>query len=610
MQPPKSWSSIVGTNTTTPICAGKRPGAVPLLQSKEQEKSRQPSVHDKIREKMKEGIELTPEERDILRQKRRERRKREKELKKKEKENKVIQDIYKPRTTKLNFISGELLSKCKDVTSTGKSRMKDNKIKFLDEEYPDLARKKKVPPTVQILHTEIRDDKGRLLLSDKESNSEWETEEEYRELSDDLQQLDLKAEQLEEVKVEVVSDHNKNFSYSSILKSSKKTEQKIITIPKQPIETPDCPTGTKKVKKKDPILFDISSALKVNNQRSKKVSGVVTGKLKKQTTSKSVRNQLDSTAPERKRGKEREGGKKKRKTLMKKIILADRERRREERLKSGAILKPLPLPPDEDIHQTADFKPIEAEEMEFSESSNQNKNIETQDELIELLIDSSGENKAVDSGKEKIELKENDTSVESKGQRNKIVSHNTTETEAEVVAKFIESSVEDKAKSNIHTRRFRTYCNHLLSADLDNTVAALMSDLIRFQDKVHARDPDRARAKRRYIVGLRECAKFLKVKKLSCIIFAPNIEKVEAEGGLDDTVSRLIAEAESLNVSVVFSLNRYKLGKLCYKKVAISCIGILNYQGSDVSRNVGESLIIEIIFCRKTTRVCWSKPAS
>ena len=147
--------------------------------------------------------------------------------------------------------------------------------------------------------------------------------------------------------------------------------------------------------------------------------------------------------------------------------------------------------------------------------------------------------------------------------------------------------MEDKAKSNLHTRRFRTYCDHLLSVDLDNTVAALMSDLIRFQDKVHARDPDKARAKRRYVVGLRECAKFLKVKKLSCIIFAPNIEKVEAEGGLDDTVTRLIAEAAGLNVSVVFSLNRYKLGKLCFKKVAISCIGILNYQGSDVSKVLG-----------------------
>ena len=349
-----------------------------------------------------------------------------------------------PRTTKLNMISGELLSKCRDGSSTGKSRSKDNKIKFLDEEYPDLGRKQKVPPQAQILHTEIRDDDGRLLTSAKESNSEWETEEEYKELSEDLEQLDLKAEQ-EEVKVEVVSDNKNNFSYSSILKSSKKPEEKIIKLPEPVLETPDCPPGSKKVKKK-----------------------------------------------ERKRGKEREGGKKKRKTLMKKIILADREKRREARLR--------------------------------------------------------------------------------------------TETEAEVVAKFIESSVEDKAKSNIHNRRFRTYCDHLLSTDLDNTVAALMSDLIRFKDKVHAKDPDKARAKRRYIVGLRECAKFLKVKKLSCIIFAPNIEKIEAEGGLDDTVSRLITEAAGLNVSVVFSLNRYKLGRLCYKKVAISCIGILNYQGSDVSK--------------------------
>lgn len=46
-----------------------------------------------------------------------------------------------------------------------------------------------------------------------------------------------------------------------------------------------------------------------------------------------VRNQLDSSAPTKKRGKEREGGKKKKKTLMKKIILtekAERRRRREE----------------------------------------------------------------------------------------------------------------------------------------------------------------------------------------------------------------------------------------------------------------------------------------
>ena len=106
----------MGTNTTS---GGAEPAAPGLLQGSEREKSRQPSVHDKIREKMKEGIELTPEERELLRQKRRERRKREKELKKKEKENKVIQDIYKPRTTKLNIISGDLLSKCRDESSAG-----------------------------------------------------------------------------------------------------------------------------------------------------------------------------------------------------------------------------------------------------------------------------------------------------------------------------------------------------------------------------------------------------------------------------------------------------------------------------------------------------------
>ena len=562
---------------------------------------------------MKEGVELTPEEREILRQKRRDRRKREKELKKKEKENKVIQDIYKPRTTKLNIISGELLSKCRDVGSTGKSRSKDNKIKFLDEEYPDLGKKQKVPLQAQVLHTEIRDNDGRLLTSAKESASEWETEEEYKDLTEDLEQLDLKSEQ-KEVEVKVVSDNKKNFSYSSILKSSKNPEPKLIKLAEQTIETPDCPTGNKKVKKKDPILFDITSALMVNKQRSKRVGGVVTGKLKKQTGSKTVRNQLDSTAPERKRGKERESGKKKRKTLMKKIILADREKRREERLRSGKTLKALPLPPDEDIlpteeiHKSTDLKSFD-EKLNLSVEEINAKQNKTPDG-IEDLEESSVENKALDGEKEKSEIQENDTSVESQGQKRKIVSHNNTETEAQVVAKFLESSVEDKAKSNIHTKRFRTYCDHLLSPDLDNTVAALMSDLIRFQDKVHAKDPDKARAKRRYIVGLRECAKFLKVKKLSCIIFAPNLEKIEAEGGLDDLVSRLITEAAGLNVSVVFSLNRYKLGKLCFKKVAISCIGILNYQGSDVSRFITKIVNILRLFCRRTTIVCWSKSVS
>jgi len=145
----------------------------------------------------------------------------------------------------------------------------------------------------------------------------------------------------------------------------------------------------------------------------------------------------------------------------------------------------------------------------------------------------------------------------------------------------LEVSTDEKALTAIHSRKFRSYCTHLLSPELDSTVSLLMADLVRFQDKQHAKDPVKAKAKRRFVVGLREVAKFLKVKKINCIILAPDIERVETEGGLDDAVSKLIADSKGQEIKTVFGLNRRKLGKLCLKKVPISCIGIMNYQGSD-----------------------------
>jgi ribosomal protein L7Ae-like RNA K-turn-binding protein len=37
------------------------------------------------------------------------------------------------------------------------------------------------------------------------------------------------------------------------------------------------------------------------------------------------------------------------------------------------------------------------------------------------------------------------------------------------------------------------------------------------------------------------------------------------------------------DVPVFFVMNRYKLGKAILRKVAISCVGVMNYQGSEVS---------------------------
>merc|ERR1740123_983988 len=250
----------------------------------------------------------------------------------------------------------------------------------------------------------------------------------------------------------------------------------------------------KKVRKKDPIEFDLFSALNTKTKRSQaqkkggssQVGQVLGGKVKKdQATPKLVRNQLDSSAPTKKRGKEREGGKKKRKSVMKKIIIAEREKRRseaekrrEERIKQGVTLKPLEVKDDFD-------EAVIDQNTKTNDETEEPKPLEKVEEATEELSPSK---------------------------------------ESQIVQESMERSVEQKAKDAVHSRKFRPYCSHLLSPEVNTTISSLMSDLIRFQDKQYAKDPDKAKAKRRYVVGLREVAKFLKVKKIKAIILAPDIE--------------------------------------------------------------------------------------
>ena len=147
---------------------------------------------------------------------------------------------------------------------------------------------------------------------------------------------------------------------------------------------------------------------------------------------------MDSTAPKRKRGKERETGKKKKKSVMKKIIIAEREmkrleaeKRRNERIKKGIIMKPLPVKDDEDNE-----KPEIIEEL---------------DQKLEVPAASIEE----------------------------VVKEVVAETESDIVQKSLEESVESKARKNLHSRKFRTYCNHLLSNEVNSTISLLMADLIR-----------------------------------------------------------------------------------------------------------------------------------
>ncbi|MEW5309567.1 MAG: hypothetical protein WDW38_001448 [Sanguina aurantia] len=70
-------------------------------------------------------------------------------------------------------------------------------------------------------------------------------------------------------------------------------------------------------------------------------------------------------------------------------------------------------------------------------------------------------------------------------------------------------------------------------------------------------------------------SKALHLKKAKMVVLAPNIEQVECEGGLDDSVAAILARASELNIPVVFSLSRKKLGKLYSGSRQVSAVALL-----------------------------------
>lgn len=236
-------------------------------------------------------------------------------------------------------------------------------------------------------------------------------------------------------------------------------------------------------------------------------------------------NTLDSSAPLRKRGKERELPARKKLTVMKKIILKEREERKQvrERVKQAAVARQCLL------------------ERVVS---------------INVEIPSGTRGLTVDAGE---------------------LIHDV-ETPCDNT-----SSVQEQTRKTkpLHSNRFREYCEHVQTSEINQVARNLITDLVFFQDRLHQKDPIKAKSKRRLVYGLKEVKKYLMLKKLKCVLFAPDIEQVKAEGGLDDSLQSLIASARSLFVPTVFALRRKILGSLARKKVPVSCVGIFDYSGRE-----------------------------
>lgn len=88
-----------------------------------------------------------------------------------------------------------------------------------------------------------------------------------------------------------------------------------------------------------------------------------------------------------------------------------------------------------------------------------------------------------------------------------------------------------------------------------------------------------AAMRRYYVCGLREVRKAIKGDKARLVLLAPNIEQVEAEGGLNDSVQDILDACNAADVPVVFALSRKKMGEVYGFRKRMSAIALLEVSG-------------------------------
>ncbi|XP_067874031.1 selenocysteine insertion sequence-binding protein 2-like isoform X2 [Heterodontus francisci] len=255
-------------------------------------------------------------------------------------------------------------------------------------------------------------------------------------------------------------------------------------------------------------------------------------------------NPLDSGAPRMKRGKEREIPKAKRPTALKKIILKEREEK-----KNRFSIEPTVVGSEEqgDV------------QLNFPEEQPITQEVVSQED-IGLSVPS-------------------DTSLSPASQNSPYSM--TPVSQGSPVSSGVGSPMASSSITKIHSRRFREYCNQVLSKDIDECVTLLLQELVRFQERIYQKDPVKAKMKRRLVMGLREVTKHMKLKKIKCVIISPNCEKIQSKGGLDEALYNVIAMAREQEIPFVFALGRKALGRCVNKLVPVSVVGIFNYSGAE-----------------------------
>ncbi|XP_032963970.1 LOW QUALITY PROTEIN: selenocysteine insertion sequence-binding protein 2-like [Rhinolophus ferrumequinum] len=253
-------------------------------------------------------------------------------------------------------------------------------------------------------------------------------------------------------------------------------------------------------------------------------------------------NSLDITSSKAKKGKEKEIAKLKRPTALKKVILKEREE------KKGRLTV--------DHNLLGSEEPIEMH-LDFI------------DDLPQEIVSQEDTGLSMPS----------DTSLSPASQNSPYCM--TPVSQGSPASSGIGSPMASSTITKIHSKRFREYCNQVLCKEIDECVTLLLQELVSFQERIYQKDPVRAKARRRLVMGLREVTKHMKLNKIKCVIISPNCEKIQSKGGLDEALYNVIAMAREQEIPFVFALGRKALGRCVNKLVPVSVVGIFNYSGAE-----------------------------
>lgn len=115
----------------------------------------------------------------------------------------------------------------------------------------------------------------------------------------------------------------------------------------------------------------------------------------------------------------------------------------------------------------------------------------------------------------------------------------------------------------------------------ETTVSDLISALLHFQIRAYKKDPYKAKKTRRLVLGLREVAKAVRLKKAKLVVLARNLEVFEEEDGLSNQVHVLVQEAQENGILLLIALTRASLGKILGGGKQMGAVAIVDFSGAE-----------------------------